>query len=675
MFQKGLRFLLKLIGSSIAVSIFTCSWLITTIPPAQAADRQPILLAQAVPSSCATLDVGAYYRITPRHSGKSMDVFGAGYANDAKVIQWPYGGGANQQWQLKSAGNGYYNIIARHSQKKVNVSGAVPDNGGKIIQYDNGRSAANEEWCFQPAGNGYYNVTARHSQKVLDVPNRSTADGVQLQQWANGNGTNQQWSLTNVGKIPAPAAPSSKGQWSNLIPFPSIPVAAAVLPTGKVVTWSSYDRNTFVGNQGAQKTYTAIFDPQTNQVSENLVTNTQHDMFCPGTAMLSDGRLIVNGGGPTITHTSIYNPTSNSWSRDQEMNQRRWYNTTIALPNGNAFTLGGNRTAQLDGRGELWQPGQGWRTLTGALMNPLYSGNPINRAEEHPQLVVAPNGKLLAAGPTPNMQWYDLQGSGSYQSAGKRGTEFAQNSIVATYDVGKVIVAGGNPNYDGANSASTPSSTTTHVIDINGPQPQVTQVQLMRYPRAFATGVVLPNGQMLAVGGINNGKAFSDNGAILAPELFNPRNNSWTTMANMSVPRTYHSVALLLPDGRVFAGGGGLCGNCDVNHADAQIFSPPYLFKGNRPKINSAPNVVSYNQNFTVNASTDTTQFTLVRLSSVTHSVNTDQRFKRVRSTKNGSTYTLNLDANANITPPGYYMLFALNSQGVPSVSKILQVG
>jgi galactose oxidase len=161
----------------------------------------------------------------------------------------------------------------------------------------------------------------------------------------------------------------------------------------------------------------------------------------------------------------------------------------------------------------------------------------------------------------------------------------------------------------------------------------------------------------------------------LTPEEFDPSTNTWSRMATMAIPRTYHSVALLLPDGRVFAGGGGLCGTCTVNHADAEIFSPPYLFKGARPTISSAPGSVIYAQNFNVKASNDVTQFSLVRLSSVTHSVNTDQRFKRVNFTKNGGNYTLNLQSNANITPPGYYMLFALNNQGVPSVSKIMKVG
>jgi galactose oxidase len=665
MFQKLLRMLRRLVYPLVLLGVVCVSWGVATIAPSSPATAQ---------TTCAAIDPNSYYQITAKHSGQSLDVFGGSQDNGAKVIQYPYGGGANQQWQLRATDSGYYTIAARHSQKVMDVFEASQANAAPIVQWPNG-NGGNQQWCFKPVGNGYYNITARHSQQNIDVPNGSQANATQVTQFPNnGGGANQQWLLTAVAAIPAAPTPSLQGRWSAPIAFPSIPVAAALLPTGKVMTWSSYDRNTFGGNPGAQQTYTALFDPKTNGITENLVGNTSHDMFCPGTAMLQDGRVLVNGGGPTVTTTSIFDAKTNAWTRSADMGQRRWYNTTVALADGGAFTLGGNRTAGGDGRGEIWQASQGWRTLSGAVMDPLYSGDPLNRAQEHPNVMVAPNGKLFAAGPTPNMQWYDLQGNGTVQSAGRRGNDdFSQNGIFAMYDVGKILKAGGNPNYDGANSASTPSSTTSYVIDLN--QGQAQQVESMRYPRAYANSVILPDGKVLVVGGLNNGKAFSDNGAILAPETFDPATNTWSTMANMLTPRTYHSVALLLSDGRVLAGGGGLCGTCTVNHSDAEIFSPPYLFKGTRPTLSNVPGTVGYTRDFNVQASGNVTQFSLIRLSSVTHSVNTDQRFKRVNFRKSGTTYTLNLQSDANITPPGYYMLFALNNNGVPSVSKILKVG
>jgi len=122
-------------------------------------------------------------------------------------------------------------------------------------------------------------------------------------------------------------------------------------------------------------------------------------------------------------------------------------------------------------------------------------------------------------------------------------------------------------------------------------------------------------------------------------------------------------------------GCGSLCGNCSVNHADGEIYSPPYLFQGPRPIIQGAPTVVGYNAPFSIATTGDVARFTFVRLSSTTHTVNTDQRFLPLASAPNGGgSFTVTSPLNANIAPPGYYMLFARSATGVPSVSKIVKL-
>ena len=98
------------------------------------------------------------------------------------------------------------------------------------------------------------------------------------------------------------------------------------------------------------------------------MTQTNHDMFCPGTAFLEDGRLLVNGGGPDVTTTSIYDFSGNQWVRGASMSRRRWYNASTTLPGGGVFTLGG---IPEDGVGELWTAGAGWSVLAGAPVTPM----------------------------------------------------------------------------------------------------------------------------------------------------------------------------------------------------------------------------------------------------------------------------------------------------------------
>jgi large repetitive protein len=481
------------------------------------------------------------------------------------------------------------------------------------------------------------------------------------------------WAFTTT------AGSSGVGEWGPKINFSTVPVAAAVLPNGKLLIWSSWDRYDFASGTGARdKTYTNVYDPNTGQVSEFLVSNTGHDFFCPGTSMLEDGRIHVSGGGPQVTTTSIYNYTNNQWVRDADMSRHRWYNASTTMPTGQVFTLGG---VPDDGVGELWSTNSSWRVLSGLPITPLMDDNGVHMdlSEEHPKLFVAPNGKLFAVGPSPRMHWYDTaanSGNGSVVFAGRRSDDiYAQNNVAVMYDVGKILTAGGNPNYDLANSENTPSSTNTYLVDINSTV-TTKKVQSMHYPRAYANGVVLPDGKVLVAGGLDNGKNFTDVGAIMGTEIFDPTTETWSVMAPSPTPRTYHSVAILMPDASVFVGGGGLGGNsCNCNHPDGEIYKPPYLFKETRPSILNAPTTLGYSNVFTVNTTADVTRFSLIRLSSVTHTVNTDQRYLPVQATGNGSgNFSLIAPVNANIAPPGYYMLFALNANGIPSVAKIVQI-
>jgi galactose oxidase len=202
----------------------------------------------------------------------------------------------------------------------------------------------------------------------------------------------------------------------------------------------------------------------------------------------------------------------------------------------------------------------------------------------------------------------------------------------------------------------------------------------MTYRRAFNNSVVLPDGKVLVLGGQDYAVPFSDNGAVLTPELWDPATESFSQMAPQIVPRVYHSVALLLPDGRVFSGGGGLCATCGTNHFDAEIYTPPYLLNSDgglapRPVILSAPGSAAPGATITVTTNRNVTSFALVRLGSATHSIDTDQRRIALTPTLSSAGYSMTLPADPGVALPGYYMLFAMDQHGVPSVAKIIGVG
>jgi large repetitive protein len=209
----------------------------------------------------------------------------------------------------------------------------------------------------------------------------------------------------------------------------------------------------------------------------------------------------------------------------------------------------------------------------------------------------------------------------------------------------------------------------------------VRRVAPMAYARAMHNSVVLPNGQVVVIGGQAYPVPFSDDRSVLAPELWDPATETFTNLAPMQVPRNYHSVALLLPDGRVFSAGGGLCGSCATNHANAQILTPPYLLNADgtpaaRPSIVSAPVSAAHGTSITITTNSAVSSFALVRMGSATHSVNTDQRRVPLSFTSTATnTYSVAIPSDPGVAIPGYYMLFALNGGGVPSVARIVRVG
>src|SRR5580693_697201 len=232
------------------------------------------------------------------------------------------------------------------------------------------------------------------------------------------------------------------------------------------------------------------------------------------------------------------------------------------------------------------------------------------------------------------------------------------------YNNGQVmIIGGGGP------------TATAEIINLNAPVPTWSYTGSMANARRNANATLLPDGTILVTGG-TSGAEFDDyTHAVYPDELWNPATGTWSVLASLSVYRGYHSVALLLPDGRVLSGGGQCFGDPGCNPNSAEIFSPPYLFAGTRPTITSAPASISGGQTFFVATpdAANITQVTWIRLGAVTHTFNQEQRINFLSFSHATGGLNVTAPPSANLAPPGFYMLFLLSS-GIPSVASIIQV-
>jgi len=193
----------------------------------------------------------------------------------------------------------------------------------------------------------------------------------------------------------------------------------------------------------------------------------------------------------------------------------------------------------------------------------------------------------------------------------------------------------------------------------------------MAFARSFHTLTLLPDGNVLVTGGSVTNDPSSQ--PVNAAEIWNAQTGLWSTMSSMQKARTYHETALLLPDGRVLVGGGD--GNTP-DQFNAEIFSPPYLFKGWRPVITSVSSNVSYgSQSFVGTPDGATIQsVAFMRLGAQTHQFDMSQRYVPLSFTAAANGLNVQWPANANLAPPGDYMLFIVNGNGVPSMASTVNI-
>ena len=459
------------------------------------------------------------------------------------------------------------------------------------------------------------------------------------------------------------AAPQDVGEWGPVVDWPVVGVHVALLSDGKVLAYDSIGDNATETYPVHDHTRATVWDPATG-IQTPVNVDTGYNVFCSGLAHLLDGRVFLAGGNKDaqlngIVQTHIFDPAGYTWSLGPNMAAGRWYPTVTPLHNGEMLITSGRVNTP-----EVRTLAGGLRALsTASLSLPLY-----------PWMDVAPDGRAFYSGPDQTLRALDTSGTGAWQSLGQRDTINRDYGGHALFDVGKMLVAGGGP-----------SSKDARVLDVNGASPLVSATAPMAFGRRQHNLTVLADGSVLATGGNSSGAGLVDlNAGVYPAEQWNPVTGQWRTLAAMQITRQYHSTALLLADGRVLSSGGGICGTCDqVGYLgkNAEVFSPPYLFEADgtlapRPVIDAAPASAGYGApiEITTGNPASIAKVALVRLGAVTHSDNMEQRYIPLSFTTGATSLTATAPINANVAPPGPYMLFLVDTNGVPSVAHMVSV-
>ena len=232
----------------------------------------------------------------------------------------------------------------------------------------------------------------------------------------------------------------------------------------------------------------------------------------------------------------------------------------------------------------------------------------------------------------------------------------------------KVIIFGGG----------NPATNTTEIIDLSASTPAWVNGPPMSQPRIEMNATMLPNGQILTVGGSLNDEDSTT--ASLQADLYDPATNTMASAGSNAFPRLYHSVSLLLPDATVWVAGGNPSRGSYEQHVE--IYTPPYLYNSNgslatRPSITSVtPGVIGYGTSFQVQTpdAANIASVVIMKDGAVTHAFNMDQRLVGLSFTAGSGVLNVTGPPNGNIAPPGYYMIFLINTSGVPSVAKFVQI-
>jgi hypothetical protein len=472
--------------------------------------------------------------------------------------------------------------------------------------------------------------------------------------WSNGPA-----SVYGDGGAAPPPPPDQIGSWSPLLNWPIVAAHSILMPTDTLLLMDGW----VAPSPGYE------FDPATG-ILTGEVNPFGLDIFCSGHTTLMDGRVVIAGGhdfGGVIglNVTSIFDPVAKTWTAGPNMSYARWYPTLTRLGDGRLVAISGNITATTWADiPEIYDPvANQWSKIPGISTSQVHE-------EEYPLSFLLPSGKILVIASSV-AQAYVLDPIAP--SWGPIAGRTLYNGSAVMYLPGKILYSGGGTPLNSSN----PAQATAQVIDLTLATPAWQSTGTMKAARYAHTLTVLPDGKVLAIGGGTDMDQSDVAGGELSSEEWDPATGTWTTLAPASVPRVYHSTAVLLPDGRVLSAGGGHAeSQGSPGEYNAQYYSPPYLFKGARPTLTSSPANANYGATITVGTpdAASITSVVLIGLAADTHTLDMNQHFVPVSFTSSSGSLSVNIPASPSLVPPGYYMLFIVNNAGVPSVAPFIQI-
>ena len=455
------------------------------------------------------------------------------------------------------------------------------------------------------------------------------------------------------------------GSWGPVIELPTHPEQMAVLPSGKVLMWPwAPERRTPPHGP------LALWDPEDGSATiyrGSGIESASGLAFQPDGVLLSAGGDRPEGGIDGNARSFAFDHRTEALREVELMPGGRVFPGATTLPDGRILVSGGlDEDHEINAVPVLWD-GATWTSLPDAY----------NDESRGPTFqFVAPDGRLFRAGPEPLSDWLDIEAQAWIDMDAASRNEVRYQGTAVMYDPGKILLAGGCPAYrcEGASPVAT-----AEAIDLLADPPAWREVGAMSSPRHSHHATLLPDGRVLVTGGTDRPGVFNGRAdGILAAELWDPVTGSFEPAAPMAAPRHFQSAAVLLHDGRVLVAGGAFGSNPDdaTFASSGQIYSPPYLHRGPRPRVAAVPFAVRYGERFALETpdAASISTVALLGLSASSQGWNGTQRRVPLRFTAASGTLHVEAPGDPNLAPPGFYLLFILNDQGVPSVGRPIRV-